>query len=75
MKLNGKEYVPPPADDEGNFQLRIRFTMHDSAADDPLPLQVRLVMSTSVTLPLPVIVIATLIVPARLGFTLSPCST
>ena len=74
VKLNGKEYVPPPALDEGNLHDWIFPRMQLSVSEAPAPPHVRLLISTPVTLPEPVRVIATLIVPARDGFVFNPYS-
>ena len=74
VKLKGNEYVPPRAEADGNLQLRICWMMHDSVSAAPPLLHVRFVTSASVTLPLLVSVIDTLIVPARLGLTFRPRS-
>ena len=62
VKLNGKEYVPPPASDGGNRHDSILLRMQLSASDAPAPPHVRLVMLTPVTSPLPVREMATVTV-------------
>jgi hypothetical protein len=72
VKLKLKPYVPSFPD--GNRQPRILLRMHDSASDAPAPPHERLEMSTPVTAPLAVSVIAVLTLPARLGFAFRPYS-
>src|SRR6266550_1416945 len=74
VKLKGNEYVPPPASEDGNRHDSILFRMQLSASDAPGPFQVRFVMFTPVTSPLPVSEIATVTVPASDGLDFRPYS-
>jgi hypothetical protein len=74
VKLNGKEYVPPPELDAGNFHAWIFPRMQLSVSEAPGPPHVRLLMFTPVTLPAAVMEIATVIVPASDGLDFNPYS-
>src|SRR5579863_8839868 len=75
VKLNENSNVPPPAGDAGKCHSCAFSRMHDSASLAPGPDHVRRVTCAFVTVPPPVIVNASVTLPASPGFTFNPYSS